>query len=95
VRDASKARGIVMLKYRSHMSTIVSEDGATILNVEAGTITTLNPTGAYVWQALERGEAPGTITADLARETGEQTERVKVDVQRFIDSLKAHNLVIL
>jgi hypothetical protein len=81
-----------MPKQRPHRSTIVSKAGATILNVEAGTIATLNPTGAYVWQALERGDAPETITADLSRETGEQMERVKVDVQTFIDSLKAHNL---
>ncbi|WP_420237171.1 PqqD family protein [Telmatobacter bradus] len=77
----------------THLRTIANQDGAVILNSAAGTITTLNSTGAFVWQALERGENQDAIVADLARETGEQVDTLKRDVQKFIDALKNQHLL--
>lgn len=82
-----------MEKENSHLRTVADADGAAILDLEAGRITTLNATGAQVWQALERGESVGTIAADLARETGEHIEAVKKDLQEFIDTLRKRNLL--
>lgn len=82
-----------MSKENSHISTMVNRDGAAILDTKVGTISTLNPTGAYVWQALERGEDMEMITANLVRETGEQMDTVKNDVQEFIDALKKQHLL--
>jgi ABC-type transporter Mla subunit MlaD len=76
----------------THLRTIANQDGAVILNSAAGTITTLNSTGAFVWQALERGENQDAIVADLARETGEQVDTLERDVQKFIDALKNQHL---
>jgi hypothetical protein len=76
----------------NHLRTITNQDGAVILNSAAGTITTLNSTGAFVWQALERGENQDAIVADLARETGEQVDTLERDVQKFIDALKNQHL---
>jgi hypothetical protein len=82
------------MRYSStHLRTIANQDGAVILNSAAGTITTLNSTGAFVWQALERGENQDAIVADLARETGEQVDTLERDVQKFIDALKKQNLL--
>jgi hypothetical protein len=77
----------------NHLRTIANQDGAVILNSAAGTITTLNSTGAFVWQALERGENQDAIVAGLARETGEQVDTLERDVRKFIDALKNQHLL--
>lgn len=77
----------------SHLRTIVNDDGAVILDTKLGTISTLNPTGAYIYQALECGDSLETIAASLAQETGEQIDVVKRDVREFFDSLIKQQLL--
>ncbi len=77
----------------SRLCAITNSDGAAILNTSAGQITTLNPTGARVWQALERGETLEEIAASLAKETGEELETLKRDVSNFIESLRAQRVL--
>lgn len=76
-----------------HLRTIVNEDGAVILDTQLGTISTLNTTGAYIWQALERGDSSETIATNLAHETGEQLDLVEQDVRQFIESLRERKLL--
>jgi hypothetical protein len=80
---------------RDHLDlcTMVNEDGCAILNARAGTITTLNATGTFIWKALERGEELDIIAENLARETGEQTQRIKSDVLQFVDAMKKECLL--
>ena len=78
----------------THLRTIVNQDGAVILNSTAGTITTLNSTGAFVWQGLERGESADVIAQNLARDTGEEVAVIKNDLLGFIDSMKKAKLPI-
>lgn len=82
-----------MASQNVHLRAIVNQDGAAVLDTQAGTISTFNQTGAYIWQALERGEDLETIAANLARETGEQVDVVLEDVRDFIDALEKHNLL--
>lgn len=82
-----------MVKENSHLRTIVNQDGAAVLDTKLGSISTLNATGAYVWQGLERGESIETIAADLSRETGERLEVVERDVREFAESLRAQHLL--
>ena len=76
----------------SHLRSIVNQDGAAILDVKAGRISTLNTTGAFVWQALERGEHLEAIAADLAHATGAPVDAVTDDIAAFIDSLRKQDL---
>jgi hypothetical protein len=78
---------------RSHLRAIVNQDGAAILNSDEGTITTLNSTGAFVWQALDRGEAPDLIVQNLARETDGKADALEHDVREFIQVLKDRQLL--
>ena len=82
-----------MTNDKSHLRMMANQDGAAILDTTLGTISTLNPTGAYVWQALERGETVGTIAASLARDTGEEITRLEQDVREFIDALREQHLL--
>jgi hypothetical protein len=71
----------------------VNQDGAAILDLKAGIISTLNPTGAVIWQSLERGEGTETIAQSLAGQTGEDIETVRKDVADFVEALKKQNLL--
>jgi len=83
-----------MVKDNSHLRTVVNADGAVILDTKRGKISTLNPVGAHVWQALERGEGVEAIAADLARETGEHVEVLRRDVQDFVGALREQHLLV-
>jgi hypothetical protein len=76
----------------THLRIIANQDGAVILNSTAGTITTLNSTGAFVWQGLERGESADMIAQNLARETGEEVAAIRNDLLEFIDCMKKAKL---
>jgi hypothetical protein len=69
---------------RHRVATVSSRDGTAILDIERGTISTLNSTGAFAWERLERGETPETIIANLAREKGESIPIVECDVREFL-----------
>ena len=82
-----------MVTNNSHLRTIVNEDGAAVLDTARGTISTLNTTGAYIWQALERGEREEAIVGGLARETGSPQEVIRQDVSAFIAALQEHKML--
>lgn len=83
-----------MVNERTPLRTVINEDGAAVLDMPSGTITTLNPTGSYIWQALQRGETAETIAANLARETGEALDVVQGGVASFLAELKEHDLLV-
>lgn len=72
---------------------ILNQDGAALLDTNAGKITTLNSSGAFVWQALERGEEVETIIEGLARTMGEHMEVIRGDVLGFVEVLKKQDLL--
>lgn len=72
---------------------IANEDGAVILDVDHNTICTLNPTGAYIWQGLQRGESLNAVIANLHRETGEDASLLKRDVHAFLEELEQRHLL--
>jgi hypothetical protein len=79
---------------QQHLRTTVNQDGAAILDLKAGRISTLNSSGAYVWQALGRGEEIDTISEGLAQQTGEPIDAVRQDIIVFLDALKKQGLLL-
>jgi hypothetical protein len=84
---------MAMLSQAPNLKAIVSEDGAVILDIEHDLMSTLNPTGAYVWQGLQRGETIDTIIANLSRDTGEESLLVEPDVREFVAELQQKHLM--
>ena len=82
-----------MVSDNGRLRAMMNQDGAALLDTQRGTISTLNRTGAYIWQAAQRGDPAETIAAKLARETGAELQVVVDDVREFIDSLKENNLL--
>jgi hypothetical protein len=78
---------------KTQLRTIVNQDGAAVLDTQRGTISTLNTIGAYIWQALGRGEREEEIVEELARETGESPEVIRQDVNDFIAALHLQKIL--
>jgi hypothetical protein len=84
---------IAVAKDNPYLQTVVDQDGAAILDIDRGQVSTLNPTGAFVWQRLQRGETIEVIIANLARETGEEIHVIECDVREFVELLKEKRLL--
>lgn len=63
-------------------------DGTVVLDLEEGTVTTLNSTGSYIWKGISSGEARSVIAENLARETGTELSVVQEDVFSFLSMLR-------
>jgi predicted regulator of amino acid metabolism with ACT domain len=75
------------------LRTMQHDDGAAVLDIRRGVISTFNETGAYIWNALQHGESVETIVAKLAYETGVAANVVEADVKTFLEDLETHNLL--
>ena len=79
----------------SQLRSLVTPEGAMILNIASDQIITLNPMGGYVWARLQEGKSVDEIISDLARETGHDPAVVANDVHEFVEQLTERNLVHL
>ena len=77
----------------SQLRSIVTPDGAAILDIARNQITTLNSTGAFVWARLERGFSVEQAIHDLAVESSAAPEVVERDVHTFIEQLRSKQLL--
>ncbi|MBB6143722.1 hypothetical protein HNQ77_001671 [Silvibacterium bohemicum] len=82
-----------MLTITPNLRSVVDHDGAVILDIPNNAMTTLNSTGAYVWERLERGMTLTAIVAELASETGTDEAVVAKDVDAFMEELKSKQLL--
>ena len=81
-----------MAMENSYLQTVVDQVGAAILDIDRGQVSKLNPTGAFVWQRLQRGETIEEVIANLACETGEEIRVIERDVREFVEVLKEQRL---
>ena len=63
-----------MAMENTHLHAVVDQDGAAILDLDRGRVSMLNPTGAHVWQGIQRGDALEDVISSLAHETGEDIQ---------------------
>lgn len=87
-------RAILMTKESFNLNEVLNADGAVILDTKNGKISTLNSTGALIWQALRRGDSEDAIISRLAMDTGEERETIDRDVREFINTLKEKQLSV-
>lgn len=78
---------------RDEVYATSTPDGTAILHIPSGTITTLNPTGALIWEALRAGKAAEQIARELASRTGADPHMVESDVSSFISQLQSQHLL--
>jgi hypothetical protein len=83
-----------MLAITPNLRSSADHDGAVILDISHNAMATLNSTGAYIWQRLERGLPVEAIIDELVRETGIDSALIANDVHLFVEELKSKRLVI-
>ena len=90
---SSHLEKMAMITVAPHIRSIVDHDGAVILDAPRNSMTTLDSSGAYIWERLQRGLQVDAIVAELARDTGEDELVVARDVEEFMEQLKSKHLV--
>ena len=80
---------------KQELRSLVTAEGAMILDISADELTTLNSTGGYIWGGLRAGKSVDAIVAELVNETGQDPAVVASDVQEFLEQLMARHLVTL
>jgi hypothetical protein len=81
-----------MLAITPNIRSVVDHDGAVILDIPRNAMTTLNSTGAYVWERLTQGVPLASIVTQLSRDTGADEYVVEADVNAFMEDLKSKHL---
>lgn len=65
------------------------ENSAVLFNPEDGKILGLNPTGAFIWRALEKNESRDEIIAGLRGACGDTAPaELEADVDAFLQQLR-------
>jgi hypothetical protein len=82
-----------MLTAPPHLRSVVNQDGAAILDITHNQITTLNSTGGFVWDRLQRGWTVEQAIEDLAIESDTDPAFVEGGVRTFVQQLKSHDLL--
>jgi hypothetical protein len=77
----------------SFLPSACDSDGAVIIDFDRDIRSTLNATGAYIWQQLERGKSVVQIISELATETGADETLVSDDVSEFVEQLRSNGLL--
>jgi hypothetical protein len=63
------------------------------MNIKEGAMLTLNPAGSIIWRLLTDGRTPVQIAAHLVAEFGISHERACTDVNEFLETLRAQQLI--
>jgi len=77
------------------LRSLVTPEGAFILDIKNNSLITLDPVGGFVWERLQQGKTVEQIVSDLVRETGCDPEMVEGGVNSFLDDLKAARLLAI
>jgi hypothetical protein len=70
-------------------------DGAVLLDTESGNCFELNRTGAEIWKRISANEQPTAIADVLAVQYGIQRSEFLADLDRLMNELARHGLLIL
>jgi hypothetical protein len=80
---------------RPHLRAVANRDGVVILDISRDQITTLNPTGGFVWEKLRQGRTVEQAIQDLATESNTDLATVDRGVRTFVEQLKSQRLLSL
>lgn len=73
--------------------SVVSPDGAVLLDTRAGRLVGLNPTGAAIWDRLRAGADAEQIAGELAACYDVDRDRARADVLGVITTLLERGLL--
>ena len=77
----------------NNLRTVINPDGAAILDIPRNQITTLNATGAFIWDKLQHGLAIDQVIRELAAASSTDPMIVETDVHSFLEQLRSKQLL--
>jgi len=81
------------MRISENIRTSFNQDGAVLMDIQGGSMLTLNPIGSIIWQQLSDGRSPEQIAEHLALEFGISREQTLADVNEFVEQLQAQHLI--
>ncbi len=81
------------MRISENIRTSFNQDGAVLMDIQGGSMLTLNPIGSIIWQQLSDGRSPEQIAEHLALEFGISREQALADVNEFVEQLQAQHLI--
>jgi hypothetical protein len=81
------------MQISSRLRTVSDRDGAVVIDFDSDIRSTLNSTGAFVWQRLQRGMPIAQIVTELASESNTEEREVSRDVSEFLEELRSNGLL--
>jgi hypothetical protein len=87
------AAGEKYYRRNPHTAWQVLEEGGMILNLQANEISATNPTGAWIWQHLDKRVTARQLSAALTREFEVTPEEAQQAIEAYLAELEAKSLV--
>src|SRR5438045_7091095 len=81
------------MRISENIRTSFNQDGAVLMDIQGGSMLTLNPIGSIIWRQLSDGRLPEQIAEHLALEFGISREQALADVNEFVEQLEAQHLI--
>jgi hypothetical protein len=69
-----------------------SDDGAIVMNIERGTLFSLNATGSVAYELLAKGFDEQAIAQEIALRFNVSLDTAKQDLRKFLEALRVHDL---
>jgi len=79
---------------RDVIDTVLGDDEATLMFLDAKLTYALNRTGLRIWRLLKEGRTVGQIVEGLYEEFDVEREQAKENTLNFIEELLAHKLIV-
>ena len=78
----------------SNVRSVVTEEGAVLMDIQSGSMFTVNMIGGFIWQRLAAGRSIEQIAADVSMECrAANQQEVLVDVGDFAQELEDKRLI--
>jgi Coenzyme PQQ synthesis protein D (PqqD) len=71
----------------------VTQGGEVLMDIQRGSMLTLNPAGTIMWQQLSDGCSPSQVADQLASKFAIPHEQASADVNEFLEQLQAQRLI--
>lgn len=72
---------------------VFSQDGAVLMEIKQGMMYTSNPVGGRILELLSQGISGESVSEMISRECNVEEERVRRDVERFVEQLRSYGLI--
>ncbi len=81
------------LRIPSHIRAMIDNEGAVLLDLEAGKYYSLNEVGVEIWNHVEQGRSREEILRHLRDAYCIPAERLETELSEFVSSLQQKGLI--